>query len=76
MSFSSASSDANDREGSAIADILQQEPIYYVLSQFLETPENKNIACILQDLVSEIRELRITLQASKNNIDKVGEVPV
>jgi hypothetical protein len=53
-------------QGSAsdIADILQQEPMYYVLSQFLETPKNKNIACILEELVQEVRQLRITMAAA------------
>lgn len=41
-----------------ISDIIKQEPMYYVLSQFLETPQNKNIAVLLEELIIEIRELR------------------
>lgn len=50
----SSLSDDEDR----IADMVANERMYYVLSQFLETEDNRNIATILQDLVNEIRALR------------------
>jgi hypothetical protein len=55
------SSDASSSAESELVDIIQQEPMYYVLSQFLETPQNKNIAVIMEELVSEIRQLRLQL---------------
>ena len=60
MAFDSESGSSKGSE-SDIADILQQEPMYYVLSQFLETPNNKNIACILEELVTEVKGLRTEL---------------
>ena len=64
-------------QGSAsdIADILQQEPMYYVLSQFLETPKNKNIACILEELVQEVRQLRITMAATVASSAPASNLP-
>lgn len=61
----SSDSDTSSNGGteSDIADILQQEPMYYVLSQFLETTKNENIACILERLVDEVRQLRIAVQS-------------
>jgi hypothetical protein len=61
-SVSGSSSPGSESE-SDIADILQQEPMYYVLSQFLETPSNKNIACVLEELVTEVKGLRTELAA-------------
>ena len=58
--------DSSGGTESDIADILQQEPMYYVLSQFLETPKNENIATILDKLVDEVRQLRLTIQNAKN----------
>jgi hypothetical protein len=66
-SESEASSSDNGTE-SDIADILQQEPMYYVLSQFLETPANKNIATLIEELVGEVRQLRVALQAKSDAV--------
>lgn len=41
-----------------IAEMVGNDRMYYVLSQFLETEDNKNIAMVLADLVHEVRELR------------------
>jgi hypothetical protein len=49
-------SEAGDRD--KIEDIVLEEPIFYVLSQFLETDNNKNIATILQELTTEVREVK------------------
>jgi hypothetical protein len=63
MASESASGSSSHGSESDIADILQQEPMYYVLSQFLETPTNKNIACVLEELVTEVKGLRTELAA-------------
>lgn len=41
------------------------EPMYYVLSQFLETDDNVNVATVLKELVVELRELRKVLTAQR-----------
>lgn len=56
-----ASSDASS-DSSEIANMLQHQPMYYVLAQYLETADNKNIATILEELVTEIRGLRLDLK--------------
>jgi hypothetical protein len=48
-------SEAGDHK---VEDIVLEEPIFYVLSQFLETENNKNVATILQELTTEIREVK------------------
>lgn len=50
----SSSSEVSD----AVEDLVQDEPMYYVLGQYLETPEGKNIARVLDDLTKEIRAMR------------------
>lgn len=48
-----------------IEDIVQEEPMYYVLGQFLTSATTgKNIADILTDLCEEIRALRMALPAA------------
>jgi len=54
---SSESSSQNDE----IADMILDGPMYYTLSQFLETSEHKNVATILDDLVKELREIKLAL---------------
>jgi hypothetical protein len=45
---------------------ITQNPQFYVLAQFLESPtSNKNITTILEELVEEIRLLRKSLTTSK-----------
>lgn len=46
-------------------DMVLEEPMYYVMSQFLLTDDQKNIATVLQELVSELKELKQILSASK-----------
>lgn len=55
-------SDTSDSE--QINDIVLDEPMFYILTQFLETKEGKNIATVLEELKNEVRELRTTLSAS------------
>lgn len=45
-----------------VEDIVKSEPMYFVLSQFLETADgNKNIATLLQELVEELKKLNTNL---------------
>ncbi len=55
-SIPSESESAGDRD--KVEDIVLEEPIFYVLSQFLETDDNKNIATVLQELTAELREMK------------------
>lgn len=48
-----------------IVEMVANERMYYVLSQFLETEDNKNIAMVLADIVSELKELRKAVEALK-----------
>lgn len=48
-----------------IVDMVANERMYYVLSQFLETEDNKNIATVLADIVAELKELRNAIERIK-----------
>jgi len=61
--MSDSETDTASHGTSSIQDILQQEPMYYVLKEFLQTPEQKNIAELLQELVTSVNQLRIQLQS-------------
>lgn len=62
IAMQSLSESGSESEGSThVDDILEQEPMYYVLGQFLETPDKKNIATVLQELVVEVQKLRETV---------------
>jgi len=41
--------------------------MYYVLTQFLESENGKNIATILEDLVKEIRDLKMLLSSKTSS---------
>lgn len=55
--LSDVSSEENDQTDD-IADMILDGPMYYILSQFLETDDHKNIATILSELVTEMREIK------------------
>ena len=40
--------------------MVLSNPMYYVLGQFLETADGKNIATILNELVTVLNELKAT----------------
>lgn len=48
-----------------VENMILDEPMYYILSQFFETEDHKNIATLLQELIQELRELRKTVPSSK-----------
>lgn len=58
-------SDTSDSE--QINDIVLDEPMFYILTQFLETKDGKNITTVLEELTSELRALRIMLTSSLKN---------
>jgi len=50
-----------------IENIVKNEPIYFVLSQFLESqPSGKNIATILEELVEELKKLNAKSTAASS----------
>lgn len=60
MSSSAPSvSDTSSESGSEISNIeeLLNEPMYYILMQFLVAENGKNIATILSELVTELKKL-------------------
>ena len=61
-------SDISSENGShnEVENMILDEPMYYILSQFFETEDHKNIATLLQELIQELREIRkIALMSSK-----------
>lgn len=63
MDMNSTSSSETSSEGH-IEDIVQDEPMYYVLGQFLAAPDGKNVVQVLQEMVKEIRSLREEIRAA------------
>jgi hypothetical protein len=53
---SSIPSDSDD-EVHNVEDLVTNEPMFYVLGQFLETQDGKNVATLLQELTNEIRRV-------------------
>jgi hypothetical protein len=48
-----------------IAEVIANDRMYYVLAQFLETDDNKNIATVLGEIATELKLLRQALEAAK-----------
>jgi hypothetical protein len=72
MSNDTVSNIDSDEEQN-IKDIIESEPMYYVLSQFFESANsNKNVATILDNILTELKDLRIAIQ----NQDKSSTVTV
>lgn len=47
-----------------IQDVVLDEPMFYILTQFLETKDGKNIATVLDELKTELHALRVMLSSS------------
>jgi len=62
---SSTASETSSKE--TVERVLLEEPMYYVLTQFLESENGKNIATILEDLVKEIRDLKMLLSSKTSS---------
>ena len=63
----SSSSDSGSSKGENLENMVLEEPMYYVLGQYLETEDGKNIATILQELVNEIRSVKELLLTKKES---------
>lgn len=63
--ISSTGSITSDETSANIEDIVQEEPMYYVLGQFLTTSQGKSIADVLQELATEVRQLRLSITAKE-----------
>ena len=64
--MSQLSSEQSSVQGD-IENMILDEPMYYILSQFFETENHKNVATLLNDLVNEIRELRKAIVSSSSS---------
>ena len=64
--MSSFSDDASSVSSgnSDIENLICDQPIYYVLNQFLCTEDGKNITTIIQELTSDVKKLREAVVAS------------
>lgn len=49
-----------------IQDVVLDEPMFYILTQFLETKDGKNIATVLDDIRTELQALRTVLSSIKD----------
>jgi hypothetical protein len=48
---------------SDVENIVLEEPMFYVLNQFLRTEDGTNIATCVQELTAEVRELKKLLSS-------------
>lgn len=64
--MSDISSEAASRDD--VEQMILDEPMYYILSQFFETEDHKNIATLLQELIHELRELRKSVSSASKTV--------
>jgi hypothetical protein len=50
-----------------VENMILDQPIYYVLNQFLVTDDGKNVATCIQELTKEVKELRKTIAAAASS---------
>lgn len=62
--MSDVSSPVSNKSTPDIEDMILDEPMYYILAQFFETHDGKNIATLLQELTTEVKALRETIKSS------------
>jgi hypothetical protein len=46
--------------------VLLEEPLFYILAKYFETPNGDNVATILSNMVDEIKKLRSDINQLKN----------
>jgi hypothetical protein len=46
--------------------VLLEEPLFYILAKYFETPNGDNVATILSNMVDEIKKLRLDINQLKN----------
>jgi len=66
-SISGSESSDSASEAPSCSDMVLNNPLYYVLGQFLETPTGKSISSILEDLVQELRQMNDHLASMKRD---------
>lgn len=59
-----SSHDGSDADNGDVANMILDEPMYYILSQFFETDDHKNVATLLQELVQVLRELKNVISST------------
>ena len=47
-------------------NVLLEEPLFYILAKYFETPNGDNVATILSNMVDEIKKLRSDINQLKN----------
>jgi|APGre2960657444_1045066.scaffolds.fasta_scaffold541939_1 hypothetical protein len=48
-------------------EVALEDPMYYILGQYLENDKGENIATILSNLVKELTLLRVTIENAKRS---------
>lgn len=56
-----SSSESEDQNNIHIEDLIENEPLYHVLAEFLQTSDNKNITTVLNDICTELKLLRVAI---------------
>lgn len=56
-----SSSESEDQNNIQIEDLIENEPLYHVLAEFLQTSDNKNITTVLNDICTELKLLRVAI---------------
>ena len=74
MADSDSDSVVSSSASAKIKDLIEEEPMYYVLGQFLMTDNGKNIATIMQEITSELRNLSSEIHSLKKQLQL--QVPV
>ena len=63
---SDASSSFTDEEvDTHLEKMITSKPLYYILAQYLETSDGKNVADCIADLTSAVRSLEAAIQTLK-----------
>jgi len=53
----------SNSENQNIKEIVESEPLYYVLGQFLQSSNNKNITTIFEEFTIEMKKMNQTLSS-------------
>ena len=54
-----------DLEKLNLEETVLEDPLYYILANYLETENGKNIATVLEELVQELRSIREAITSAK-----------
>jgi hypothetical protein len=80
LSLSSESLSEDNDNVIKIEDLIETEPMYHVLAEFLETKDNKNIATVLQEICEQLKQINLTISSlrtssSQTVVAEVQETP-